>query len=397
MTNRLLIIDDEKEFGAFVAKMALSVGYKVKLTNTPQEFKAVAADWTPTLVALDLQMPEVDGVELLRHLAATHSSARIVIMSGVDGRVLDAARRVGVERGLDIAGTITKPVRASTLKDMLEGFRIAAPDQLDEPALTQAIADGDLFLQYQPKVSLRDGTLHGVEALVRWRHAARGIVPPDQFIPLAEASELIDDLSRTVFTQAIIQQRKWSEQGLDLQVAINLSPLNLHRENLADDIAALCHEHTVPTARITIEITETAAMNDALQALDTLTRLRLKGFKLSIDDFGTGFSSLTRLQRLPVTEIKVDQSFVKECLVSRDAFAIVKTVIDLARNMGLTSVAEGIETDEHYRTVAELGCDLGQGYGIGKPMMADSLKLWREGGRGSKRSEETIPCPTESR
>ncbi|MDO8605837.1 MAG: EAL domain-containing response regulator [Phaeospirillum sp.] len=383
MTNRLLIVDDEKEFGAFVAKVALSAGFKVKLTSRPQEFEAVAAEWNPTLVALDLQMPEMDGIELLRHLAANHSSARILIMSGVDGRVLDAAKRVGVERGLDIAGTITKPVRAKDLKAMLDGLKIQAPDRLDENALAQAIANGDLFLQYQPKVSLRDGALHGAEALVRWRHAAQGLVPPDQFIPLAEASGLIDDLSRTVFTQAIIQQRKWAEQGIDLQVAINLSPLNLHRESLADDIADLCHEHTVPTERTTIEITETAAMDNALQALDTLTRLRLKGFKLSIDDFGTGFSSLTRLQRLPVTEIKVDQSFVRECLVSRDAFAIVKTVIDLARNMGLTSVAEGIETNEHYQVVAELGCDLGQGYGIAKPMMADSLGLWWKGWRGA--------------
>jgi EAL domain-containing protein (putative c-di-GMP-specific phosphodiesterase class I) len=376
MTNRLLIVDDEKEFGAFVAKVALGTGFKVKLTSRPQDFKEAAAEWKPTLVALDLQMPEMDGIELLRYLAAEHSAPRIVIMSGVDGRVVDAARRVGLERGLDIAGVITKPVRAKDLKALLEGLRCPTPEVLDEAALAQAIANGDLFLQYQPKVSLRDGTLVGVEALVRWRHSTRGLVSPNQFVPLAEESGLIDDLSRIVLTQAIIQQRKWAVQGLDLQVAINLSPLNLRSGSLADDIAALCLEHTVPPERITIEITETAAMDDALQALDTLTRLRLKGFKLSIDDFGTGFSSLTRLQRLPATEIKVDQSFVRECTISRDALAIVKTVIDLARNMELTSVAEGIETDDHYRIVAELGCDLGQGYGIGKPMMADD----RQGG-----------------
>lgn len=378
MTNRLLIVDDERDFGAFVAKVAQSSGFEVKLTDHPREFEAMAAEWNPTLVALDLQMPEVDGIELLRHLAATHSSARILIMSGVDGRVLDAAKRVGLERGLNIVGAITKPVRAKDLKALFDDLLVSPPARLDEAAIAQAIANGDLFLQYQPKVSLRDGTLHGVEALVRWRHASRGLVPPSQFIPLAEASGLIDDLSRMVFTLAVAQQRQWSEQGLDLQVAINLSPINLHGESLADDIAALCHSHAVPTERITIEITETAAMNDALQALDTLARLRLKGFKLSIDDFGTGFSSLTRLQRLPVTEIKVDQSFVSECHTSRDALAIVKTVINLAHNMDLTSVAEGIETDSHYRILAELGCDLGQGYGIGKPMMADDLFRWKE-------------------
>lgn len=376
MTDRLLIIDDEKEFGVFVAKVAVGAGFQVRMTSHPHEFKTIIAEWNPTLVALDLHMPEMDGIELLRYLAAEHRSSRIVIMSGVDGRVMDAARRVGIERGLDIAGTITKPIRAKDLRAMLEGLKPPVLERLDEEALARAIARGDLFLQYQPKVSLGDGRLHGAEALVRWNHSSLGLVPPDRFIPLAEASGLIDSLSRTVFTQAVIQQRKWAEQGLDLQVAINLSPLNLHRENLADDIAGLCDEHGVPTERITIEITETAAMDDALQALDTLTRLRLKGFNLSIDDFGTGFSSLTRLQRLPVNEIKVDQSFVRECLVSRDALAIAKTVIELARNMGLTSVAEGIETDDHFRLLARLGCELGQGYGIGRPMMAGELDLW---------------------
>lgn len=392
MTGRLLIIDDETEFAAFVAKVAQTAGFDVKVTGRPQDFKVAVAEWNPSLVALDLAMPDSDGVELLRHLAATHCTARVVIMSGAEGRVLDAAKRVGIERGLDIAGTITKPIRARDLKVLLEGLIDAPCRKVDEGGIAQAMARGELFLEYQPKVALVDGSLHGVEALVRWRRPGKGIVPPAQFISLAEASGLIDDLSAIVLTQAVAQQHRWSRQGLDLQVAINLSPLNLHRESLADDIAALCHKHEVPTERITIEITETAAMNDALQALDTLTRLRLKGFKLSIDDFGTGFSSLTRLQRLPATEIKVDQSFVRECLTSRDAFAIAKTVIDLARNMDLSSVAEGIETADHYRLLNSLGCTLGQGYGIGRPMPPDELGRWMADWRVPAPVEEIPPC-----
>lgn len=378
MTNRLLIIDDEEALGRFAATVAGDSGFEVAVTNHAQDFKDAVAEWAPSHILLDLVMPEADGVELLRYLAAEHCTAAIIIMSGFDVRVLEAAKKVGVERGLSIVGTITKPMRAKELKELLERVRKPATTIPEAIALQQGMARGELFLLYQPKVAMKSGELHGVEALARWHHPQRGIVPPNDFIGLAESNGLIDELSRQVLTLAIAQQRQWSQQGLDLEIAVNLSPLNLHHEELADSIAALCRDCAVPTERITIEITESTAMSNSLQALDILTRLRLKGFKLSIDDFGTGFSSLTRLQRLPVTEIKIDQSFVCESLASADAYAIVKTVIDLARNMQLTAVAEGVESMAHYQLLADFGCDLAQGYAIGHPMPAQDMAGWKE-------------------
>jgi EAL domain-containing protein (putative c-di-GMP-specific phosphodiesterase class I) len=179
-----------------------------------------------------------------------------------------------------------------------------------------------------------------------------------------------------VLAEAIRQQKNWAENGVDVQMAINLLPSNLRNDKLVDHIVTLCETEGVSPDRLILEVTESTVMGRALEALDTLTRLRLKGFHLAIDDFGTGFSSLTRLQRLPVTEIKIDRSFVIEALKMSDAFIIVKTIIDLAHNMRMTAVAEGVETPKHYQLLAELGCDLGQGNSIAKPLPPGEFQQW---------------------
>lgn len=376
--DRLVVIDDEVELGRFVGRVAESVGYEVKVTARVQDFKDAVIQWKPNAIIMDLAMPEADGLELLRWLASENCKTRIIIMSGYDMRIVDAAKRIGIERGLDISFAFSKPVRVQDLKEKLESIKQQQSDPIQPEDLDRGVSSRELFLLYQPKVELGTGMLQGVEALVRWRHPTRGIVPPDQFIALAESAGLMNNLTDFVLGEALHQQKAWVENGLDIQMAVNLSPLNLQNEQLADRIVSLCAAEDVMPGRVTLEITETAAMSNALEALDILTRLRLKGFRLSIDDFGTGFSSLSRLRRLPVTEIKVDRSFVGDMLTSPDAFVIVKTVIALAHNMNLASVAEGIETEEHYKMLMELGCELGQGYGIAKPMPAEDLIRWNE-------------------
>ncbi len=376
--NRLLIVDDNRDFADFVARVAVGCGFEIRFATGEAAFKDAVAAWAPTAIALDLAMPGMDGLEALRHLEAMDSGARILIMSGHDRRVVEAAQRVGLERGLEIGGVLAKPIRAAHLRAKLEELLRPLEDTAMSE-LRQALRRGELFVLYQPKVAFASGAPTGVEALVRWHHPTRGPIAPDSFLPLAEQIGMMDALTGYVLECAIRQQAAWAAQGLDLEVAVNLSPVNLVREELADDIMVLCRKHAVRPERVTLEITETAAMSDALRALDLLTRLRLKGFGIAIDDFGTGFSSLARLQRLPVTEIKIDRSFVQESLTSRSAGAIVKTVVDLARNMEMTSVAEGVETTEHFRMLASLGCQLGQGYGIGRPLEAPALAEWMAG------------------
>lgn len=373
--DRLLVMDDEAEYAAFVRKVAEGCGYDAKTTDNPDEFNNLVKEWRPTHIVLDLAMPQADGVEVLRWLAGQACRARIMIMSGFDTRVLDAARRLGMERGLDIIGSLQKPIRAKDLRTLLEQSH-SAEAEVTEETLEEALAAGEITPVYQPKVDLQSWQPVGFEALLRWQHGQRGPIPPDEFIPLAEANGQIDRLTEAVTARALVQVRQWHELGIDTDLAINLSAHNLDDESLADRIELLCWATGANKERITFEVTETAAMADPVRGLDILTRLRIKGFRLSIDDFGTGYSSLVQLHRLPFSELKVDKSFVAECDRSPEARVIVKTMIDLAHNLGMSVVGEGVETEEIAQTLAELGCDIAQGYAIAKPMEAQHVPAW---------------------
>jgi EAL domain-containing protein (putative c-di-GMP-specific phosphodiesterase class I) len=279
---------------------------------------------------------------------------------------------LAIERGLTIAGTLAKPVRAATLRDTLERLK-EFEQPLLESALAHAIANDDLLLEYQPKLDLKSGRIFGVEALVRWQHTTRGLVAPDHFIALAEESDLIQDLTRWVFGTAMRQTAAWRRDGLALEIAVNLSACNLKVLDLPDWMAATCRDEELPTKAVTLEFTESAAMDDPVQAMDVLTRLRLKGFQLSVDDFGTGYSSLVQLQRLPFSELKVDKSFVMQMQQNTDCRVIVEAVIGLGQKLGLRVVAEGVETASTLDALRHLGADAAQGYFISRPIIAGKI------------------------
>ncbi|MGQ9369128.1 EAL domain-containing response regulator [Azospirillum sp. ST 5-10] len=382
MSNRLLIIDDDAAVCAFVATVAKSCGFEVGTVTKVDDFYDMVADWRPTHIVLDLHMPDADGVEVLRFLADRRCRARIVVMSGVDQRIIEAARHLGVGSGLDIAAMVQKPVRVQELRRVLDGIGRAA-DVIDEAALRRAIAAGEFELVYQPKVTLveppaPDGRPRtaGFEALLRWRHPQRGVLPPDAFLPLAETLALMDDLTDTVVDQALTQVQAWRDAGFRTTLALNISAANLHAAAFADRLVARVRQAGVAPDAIVIELTETVAMTDPIKAMDILTRLRLKGFRLAIDDFGTGYSSLVQLQRLPFSELKVDRLLVADCATSGQSRMIVKAAIDLAHALGMTACAEGIESAEVLAVVRELGCDLAQGYHIARPMPAAETVAW---------------------
>lgn len=373
--DRLLIVDDDELVAETVRRLAAACDYDAEATTAPKEFLARVEAWRPTHIAVDLQMPEMDGVELLRQLADAGCRARVIVMTGAAGKVLEAARRLASQRGLAVAGTLRKPFRAAELRELLERARID-PRPLSEAELARAIDAGELFLEYQPKIGLRDGRLVGLEALVRWRRLSGAVVSPADFIPLAEASGLIHKLSRDLVDRALGDLTAWPPLPQGARIAINLSAVELDDLALADRLAAQCARAGVPPERVAFEITESAAVGDAIRSVDVLTRLRLKGFDLALDDFGTGHSSLVQLQHLPVSEIKVDQSFVCECLVSNDAKAIVRVTVDLARNLGLDCTAEGVENAQTLALLVELGCEQAQGYHIARPMPAAAVPDW---------------------
>jgi EAL domain-containing protein (putative c-di-GMP-specific phosphodiesterase class I) len=369
----LLVVDDEQAFGRFVVKVAVAAGYQAVAADTvPAFWRAVEVAW-PTILLLDLQMPDMDGIQLLRELGQRRCTSKVVLASGMDARVLDSAHRLGGELGLAMAGTIQKPVRAADLRHFLTGLANRGGDPTAE-ALSSAIENGRMFLLYQPQVDLRTRRMEGVEALVRWRAEHDRVIPPDAFIPLAEESGLIGRLTDWVVDAAFAQAGVWRRKGLTLRMGINLSAKNIQDRQLPDRLAARCRVEDIPPERITLELTESATNDDCAALLEILSRFRVKGFQLSTDDFGTGYSSVAQLLRLPFSELKVDKSFVMGVGRSHDSTIIAKTLIDMARNLNLSTVAEGVETETVFQTLAQWGCDLGQGYLFSRPVTAAEIE-----------------------
>lgn len=252
-----------------------------------------------------------------------------------------------------------------------------SPDRLGLVSeLRGAIQRGELVLHYQPKAEMATGRVTGVEALVRWRHPERGLLLSDEFIPLAEPTSLMLPLTLHVTDQALRQCRAWRDQGLELSVAVNLSLRNLEDPRLPDHLARLLERWGLEPSCLELEVTESAIVEEPARVMGVMTRLAGMGLQLSIDDFGTGYSSLAYLKRLPVSTLKVDKSFVLGMVEDENDAVIVRSTIDLGRNLGLRVVAEGVETAELWDRVAELGCDVAQGYHISRPVPADQVAEW---------------------
>jgi diguanylate cyclase (GGDEF)-like protein len=244
--------------------------------------------------------------------------------------------------------------------------------------LRSVIDQEGLELHYQPKMEMATGRVIGVEALVRWPHPVEGLVRPDEFVPIAERTGLIGPLTDFVLRTALAQCQRWEEAGHHLSVAVNLSARSLLDTDLVDDIARALSVSGVDASRLVLEITETSVMSDAVYAMQVLNRLSSMGLTLAIDDFGTGYSSLSYLKRLPVDEVKIDKSFVLNMQEDENDAVIVRSIVDLARNLGLRVVAEGVETASTWDALREMGCDIAQGYVISRPLPADQLGAWLE-------------------
>ena len=242
--------------------------------------------------------------------------------------------------------------------------------------LRQAIDNDELILHFQPKINIRTNTVTGAEALVRWQHPQHGFMPPDEIIPLAERTGLIKPLSMWVLKRAIEQALIWHGNKLKLNIAINISPSTLHDMELPDAITGVLASYTLAPHHITFEITEGSIIKDPARALEILTRLANMGIRISIDDFGTGYSSLAYLKKMPASEVKIDKSFVLDMLENENDAAIVRATIDLAHNLGMKVVAEGVENKETADCLAELGCDMLQGYYFSKPLASQDFSAW---------------------
>jgi diguanylate cyclase (GGDEF)-like protein len=324
--------------------------------------------------------------------AATRVSERVLELLNqtmdIDGVSLQVDGSIGIavsQPGDDMDGLLRQAdIAMYTAKRTRSGYAIYDPEQETSTVerlnllgeLRSAIANGDIVLHYQPKVGLPSGSLIGVEALARWDHPTRGLLAPVEFIPAAESTGLIVPLTLSVIERAVGQVASWRAAGRDFSVAVNLSPRCLAEPRLTDQILYLLARHRVPARCLELEITENTLAHDPDRALATLTELHEAGLQISIDDFGTGYSSMSYLKRLPVSELKVDRTFISGMLDQPEDRTLVRSVVELGHNLGLTVVAEGVEDAATLDALAELGCDVAQGYHLGRPMAPADFEDW---------------------
>ncbi|MCE8025856.1 MULTISPECIES: EAL domain-containing response regulator [Halomonadaceae] len=393
--ERMLIFEHDSQAARSAARIAEDVALKVRVAQSIEGFRSALIDEHPDCVLIDLTMPGTDGLDIIRLMAKRECNANVILTSGADPRLLEAAARIATARGLRVIGHLTKPFPSRGLSQMLRQKGGAVPTtfgpvtqhtlELSFSILRQAIENCEFTLAYQPQVRCRDGQLAGFEALARWQHPD-GLIAPSRFIPAVERAGLMPEFTARMTEQALSWFRKailsppTAYADVVVQspptLSINISALNLTRPDFPDVMAKLCEKHSVDSSQVVLELTETAALDDPVLSLELLTRLRAQGFQLSIDDFGAGYSSMQQLVRLPFSEIKIDKAFVASALQSDTSRSVVKSIVELGHSLGLRSTAEGVEDEATLQFLDFVGCDLAQGYFIARPMAGEQLSDW---------------------
>ena len=385
--NAILVLDDDPFQHKLISRQLSAHELDVTCCISGKEALAFldAKDYGEILILLDLEMPEMDGVEFVRHLTKRTFRGAVAFMSGQDQRILESAARLAEAHHLRFMGYVTKPVQHVAIAVVLNrwrkhesGIRRRKPKEYPPEDISNALARNELINFYQPKIELRSGIVSGVEALVRWQHPADGLVFPDQFIGSAEENGLIEDLTRAVLRDAMDQAKQWHEQRIMLRVAVNVSMNNLQRVDFPEYVRTELQRTGINPKSLILEVTESRLTLDARLPLDILTRLRLKQVSLSIDDFGTGHSSLAQLRDLPFDELKIDRSFVHGAATNSTLRSIFDASLTMASQLGMKVVAEGVEDREDWEFLRARGCDLAQGYFMAKPMPVAAIPAWIE-------------------
>lgn len=394
----IMIVDDDTFLLKLLQRMLAMLGCSAVSGYESGELALAAMDKTtpemPALVFLDLNMPNMDGIEFVRHLAKRSFSGYLVLISGEDERMLQSAGKLVSAHGIKTLGHLQKPVVPDALERMIATWTpaefnhsSAKQKSYSVERLRQALESNELVNYYQPKVAVATGRVVGVEALVRWQHPQDGLIMPDEFIPQAEDSDLINLLAKRVLDLALQQTLSWSRNGVTLPLAINISMENLASLEFVDLLVAQVAAAGALPRDITLEITESRAMRNPAVTLDSLSRLRLKRFALSIDDFGTGHSSLAQLRDIPFDEFKIDKSFVHGAWADQRIKAMFDTSLTLAKQLGMGVVAEGIENLDDWEFLRKTSCEYAQGYFIARPMPGDELPAWVLGWQKRVRTE----------
>lgn len=383
MDFSVMVVDDDEFVRDVIGRQikALGASRVASAADGRQAEEVLRREGPFDLIMLDLMMPGTDGIQFLRHLSETHAEADLILISSATRKVLETAEFLAKEHYLRVLGVLSKPVASSAISELL-GRRSPRRAKRDADAsisadrLSAAIDAGHIVPYFQPKLCAKTLALRSVEVLARWDDPGKGMISPARFVSAAEHFGLVDKMTFSIAEQAFAVLEQWREHGLNPDVEINLSAHSLQRTDYPDRLVEIAARYGISCDRVTLEITESALMSHLSKSLDTLTRLRLKDFHLAIDDFGTGFSTFTQLKLLPLSELKVDQSFVARAVADPEARAIVESCIGLAQQFGLASVAEGVEDEQTADLVRNLGVTLLQGFWISKALPPDKLHEW---------------------
>ena len=381
VAQRLLLVADRPDVIGCVRPLAAGLDYAVTVATSLDQVHRYLDGGLPTLVVLDLCLSDSLGTQVIRHLQLRRTNVLLVLISSLDRPVLKSAQALVAHPGLRLHGVLQKPLDPAQLERELVSARREL--LLDADDLERAIDAGELVVHYQPKIDLHSGhgwPIHSFEALARWQHPELGLVMPDQFIPLAEHCGLIRRLTLNIFGVALTEFAPILGRVPEMALAVNVSALLLRDESLAAELAGIAAEAGIRPSQVVLEITESGAFDDQVGVMEVMGRLRRAGFRLSMDDFGSGYSSLAQLYRMPFSELKLDRSLIRDLKDNDETRVIAELLIDLSRRLNITVCAEGTESRSNLEILRSMGCDAAQGFYFTEPRcLADFTPLLRYG------------------
>ena len=381
---KILIVDDDSFQRSIVTKVLnlLGVTQVASAADGHAAELRLAEGWD--LLILDLNMPGMDGIEFLNVLADHALNPALIFFSGEDLRLLEVAEDLARDLGIRVIGSISKPIDRSKIEVLLDRVELKTAPQaksftqseLSEAEIRDGLGAGAIRLVYQPKVDAVSLDMVGVEALLRWETPEGELLGPGAVVPVAERTGLMFELTQAIFTSAMAQLSQWCKEGYCWKVSCNFSVSDLTESSIVRVLEDALNASGAPAELVILEVTESKLPEDVSRVMSSLTRMRLKGCGISIDDFGTGFSSMEQLRRFPFTELKIDRAFVNGAHEKPSAKAIFESSVDLARRLGISSVAEGVEDETDLTLCRSLGVDLIQGFYIARPMFSEAVVEW---------------------